>query len=87
MNWRKIKGQHEEGETGPRVSENKIFLREDLREDLRKPPRGTPVMKIESHNGTSQRFSEVLLETLSEKDFPLRDSRSCCPSLYMRRAP
>ena len=26
-----------------------------------------------------QRFSEVLSETLSEADFPLRGSRSCCP--------
>ena len=26
-----------------------------------------------------QNFSEVLSETLSEADFPLRGSQSCCP--------
>ena len=26
-----------------------------------------------------QKFSEVLSETLSEADFPLRGSQSCCP--------
>ena len=26
-----------------------------------------------------QRFSEVLSETFSEADFPLRGSQSCCP--------
>ena len=28
-----------------------------------------------------QRFSEVLSETLSEADFPLRGSHFCCPYL------
>ena len=42
------------------MSESKILLREDLREGLRKPPRGTLVIKIQSKKGTSQRFLDVL---------------------------
>ena len=60
------------GATGPRVSERKIFPREILRKGLRKPPRGTLVMKMKFTEGD-------LSETLSEADFPLGDSRSCCP--------
>ena len=62
---------------------------ESLREEnlpLRGSPRGPPktserylAMKIKSQKRTFRRFSQVLSETLSEEDFPLGDSRSCCP--------
>ena len=45
--WRKIEGQDHEGRQD-RESQRKVIVRESLREDLRKPPRGTLVMKTKS---------------------------------------
>ena len=50
------------------------------RRSPRGPPKTSEVMKTQSQKGTSQRFSEVPLETLLEEDFPLWDSLSCCLS-------
>ena len=49
--------------------------------NLREPPRGSLVSLRLHYQCTSRRVSEVLSETLSEEDFPLGDSRSCCLSL------
>ena len=80
VRWSKIKGAVRWGATGPRVSERKIFLREGLWEDLQKPLKGSFLWLSRHYQHTSRRFLEVLSETLPEEDFPLRDSRSCCPS-------
>ena len=70
------------GNRTQRVSERKIFLRKDFQ----KPQRGRLVLKTDSQKGASQRFLEVLSETLSEEDFPLGDSRcsSCCPLTFLQ---
>ena len=57
------------GATGPRGSERKVFLREGLREDLRKPPRGTLVMKTKSQGegNLSQVFRGPLEDPRGER--------------------
>ena len=53
------------------------------------PPRGSPTKPLKTSESfpvcvtsvLAGGFSEVLSETLSKETFPLRDSRSCCPSL------
>ena len=62
----KLNGRSDEGQQ----------VRDSLRgkpssESPRKPPRGTLAIKTKPQKGTSQRFSEVFSETLSEEDLPL----------------
>ena len=63
---RKTKG------TGPRVSERRVVLREDLEETSKKFPKTSERYtgnKTKSQKESSQNFSEVLSETPSEADF------------------
>ena len=79
------------GATGPRASEREICLWEGLWEGgfseilqrflevFRGFKRFSEVLRsFQRFQEIFERFSEVLSETLSEADFPLRGSQSCC---------
>ena len=88
--WRKFKGQHDRGNRTESLWEGNLPLRGSLRGSLRGRGfseifhRFSEVLRdfkeiFERFSEIFERFSEVLSETLSEADFPLRGSQSCCP--------
>ena len=62
----KLRGNAMSGNKTESRREENLPLRGSPR-GLRKPPRGTLVMRTKSQKGTSRRFSEVLSESVSER--------------------
>ena len=81
MTRRDLKGQVNRGNRTESLCERNLPLRGSLRGRVfRGFQRVSEVFRdFQRFSEIFQRLSEVLSETLSEADFPLRGSQSCCP--------
>ena len=89
--WRKIKGQHDYGQQDREPLRGKSASeRTSEREGFGGLQRFLEVFRgLQRFLEVFRGFSEVLSETLSEADFPLRGSRSrcpysCCPLVFLQ---